>query len=141
MRYNHQGFVQHSRFRLHGGESTDFGVHVRHCKRQTCCDTSQKCKIEQIIDEEELEDEIIKASTIIDEFTISRKTADAMISKVKTARARKPHDPTMSINSSPTKPKDDLKLPRIELPKFSGKYSEWTAFAELFVAAVQVKPQ
>ena len=93
-------------------------------------------KIEQIIGEEELKDEILKASTLIDEFTISRKTADARISKVKTARARKPHDPTLSINSSPTKPKDDLKLPRIELPKFSGKYSEWTAFVELFNAAV-----
>ena len=93
----------------------------------------------QIIDEEELEDEIIKASTLIDEFTISRKTADAMISKVKTARARKPHDHTMSINSSPTKTKDALKLPWIELPKFSCKYSEWTAFAELFVAAVHDK--
>ena len=32
-----------------------------------------------------------------------------------------------------------MKRPRIELPKFSGKYSEWTAFAELFVAAVHDK--
>ena len=62
-----------------------------------------------------------------------------MISHVKTARARKSHGPTISIKSSPTKPKDDLKLPRIELLKFSGKYSEWTAFAEFFVAAVHDK--
>ena len=60
---------------------------------------------------------------------MSRKTADAMISKVKAARTRNAQDPTMSINSSPTKPMDDLKLPRIELPKLSGKFSEWHAFA------------
>ena len=116
--------MPHSRFRLHRGEFADFGVHARHCERETCRDTSQKRKNEHVIDEEELQDEIMKASTLIDEFTISRKTADTMISKVKAARTCKTHDPTMSINSSATKPKGALKLPRIELSKISGNYSE-----------------
>ena len=62
-----------------------------------------------------------------------------MISKVVAARTRKTHDPTMSNNSLSTKPKDDLIFPRNELPTFSDKYSEWNAFAELFVAAVHDK--
>ena len=84
--------MQHSRSRLHGGDFTDFGVHARHCNRQTCelaVIQARNEKNEQVIDEEELEDEIIKAPTLIDEFTICRKTANAMTSKVKTARTRK----------------------------------------------------
>ena len=137
MRYNHLGIGQEGRFRLHAGEFTDFEVHARYFERQPCSDPSQKRKkIEPFIEEEEFEDEIIKASTVIDEFTISRKTAHGIFSKIKTAPVHKTPDPTMSINSSPTKPKDNLKLPRIELPKISGQPPEWIAFAELFVGAV-----
>lgn len=51
--------------------------------------------------------------------------------KDKLVEVRKP-----TVVSSETKTQQNVKLPKIEIPKFSGKYAEWPSFRDLFVSLV-----
>ena len=58
-RCNNQGLVQHA----------------KHCQQQLAVIQAKHKKNEQVIKKEELEDGIMEPSTLMDEFTISRKTS------------------------------------------------------------------
>ena len=93
----------------------------------------------EIEDEAELEADT-QASTTFDVssgITIARLTALIDNYKKRTA-ARTNSSPQSSYSPSST---SSLKLPKLQLPSFSGSYTEWNSFRDLFNASVDSNTQ
>ncbi|KAF9819365.1 hypothetical protein SFRURICE_001567, partial [Spodoptera frugiperda] len=59
----------------------------------------------------------------------------SMLAKYDVPKATIP-EPGTSSNSNKSSTNSFVKLPKISIPNFSGKYSEWTTFRDLFVSLV-----
>ena len=88
-----------------------------------------------IDDENELDTDVQAATNFEMDSSITIARLTALIDNYK----RQPLPSRRS--SSPTVPGSRLRLPKLELPSFSGSYTDWTSFQDLFNAAVDSNAQ
>ena len=91
-------------------------------RRMSAFDDAQ-ARVEAIIEEERLGEDIEKAATFKDLFTKIRAKIQVMLSNCDG------HESTLVTS-------DGIKLPKLNLPWFSGEYEQWPAFWEAFEACV-----
>ena len=108
-------------------------------KQQKLCDINQS--IQDLITEDEvLEQEIMEAEEFDDQMEQSIAQIQRFLQRVRPpAPASTSTTPTSSSNGPTTSPGSRLsnvKLPKLDLPTFSGNYLEWTSFSDLFKGAV-----
>ena len=102
-------------------------------RRFTALDVAQSA-VEEAIDLDSLAADIDEADKICDQAKISRKKATRYL-KEKSAPAAPADDDVASLTSQSDNIKT-VKLPRLELPKFSGNVTQWQTFWDKFKAIV-----
>ena len=105
-------------------------------KRMDALDTAQS-EFELTVDEDKLEQEINSAADFRERSRVTRieavKRLDSMTAisqNTTSAGAQSGHE------SRPTGATSDAKLPKLELPTFSGKVTEWPSFWDQFTAII-----
>ena len=99
-------------------------------KRLETLDNAQSV-VELELTVEQLEEDIIVASEFRDKARVPRMRATKMMAACLPARAPSEQD-SMSVVSAVV----EAKLPKLELPTFSGDVTEWTSFWDQFQAVV-----
>ena len=94
-------------------------------------------EVELKIDDEKLEDDMSTADDYEQKMLVTQARLVALIENYKKAQLPPSSSAAPATSSSaPRGSGTQMRLPKLALPTFTGSYSEWTSFADLFTAAV-----
>lgn len=101
---------------------------------------SQLCNIQLSIEQESVdENELDKRQRFEETYCEVKAKILATIKKTEQRRASSAHEPVLgnqTLNSSNVVPSRSSNLPKLKLPNFSGKYTEWTNWYNTFCSIV-----
>ena len=94
--------------------------------------------IQGIINEDEIEDDMERSNDYDSKLALSIQKAMGKLAETNCHQREIPEEATGSPISTNSRLQDNgrLKLPKLDLPKFDGSYSQWASFSDLFNGAL-----
>lgn len=95
-------------------------------------------RVEQHLDEDDIEQDVAEASDILSQANKVKRQAKKILKEIPVPKhdSDDERDEVMSIASSASRYDSRVRLPKLELPKFSGNIVEWQPFWDKFSAIV-----
>lgn len=93
-------------------------------------------EIDETCDKEEFKKQIAKRATFEDQYFYCVVTFQERINQIKEAAALALRAKDAGANNNRVPVQQEVKLPRIELKSFSGRYEDWSSFRDLYSSLI-----